>query len=43
MRQLQRIATCLLLFWLGMNPSAMAGKLQEELITRPFTAATCQR
>ena len=37
MRQLQRIATCLLLFWLGMNPSAMAGKLQEELITRPFT------
>ncbi|RTZ81182.1 MAG: hypothetical protein DSZ01_01135 [Gammaproteobacteria bacterium] len=37
MRQLQRIAIFLLPLWLGMNPSAMAGKLQEELITRSFT------
>ncbi len=37
MKHLQRIAITLLLLWLSMNPLAMAGKLQEELITRPFT------
>jgi len=37
MRKLQRMTITLLVLWLGVNPVTMAGKLQEELITRPFT------